>query len=90
MLAPPLAAAGYTLFAVDAPGYGASPALEPDGYAASNLAELAAGLLDALGIVPAVWIGFSWGASMGVHTAARSPSACRSKQWSSGRGDCAR
>jgi len=76
VLAPPLVAAGYTLFAVDAPGYGASPALEPEGYAAPKLAELAAGLLDALGIAPA-WIGFSWGASMGVHTAARFPSAVR-------------
>jgi pimeloyl-ACP methyl ester carboxylesterase len=77
MLAPPLVAAGYTLFAVDAPGYGASPALKPEGYAAPKLAELAAGLLEALGIAPAVWIGFSWGASMGVHTAARFPSAVR-------------
>ena len=77
MLAPPLVAAGYTLFAVDAPGYGASPALEREGYAAPKLAELAAGLLEALGIAPAVWIGFSWGASMGVHTAARFPSAVR-------------
>src|SRR4029078_11317888 len=42
-----------------------------------KLAELAAGLLEALGIAPAVWIGFSWGASMGVHTAARFPSAVR-------------
>jgi len=77
VLAPPLVAAGYTLFAVDAPGYGRSPALEPEGYAAPRLAELAAGLLEALGIAPAVWIGFSWGASMGVHTAARFPSAVR-------------
>jgi pimeloyl-ACP methyl ester carboxylesterase len=77
VLAPPLVAAGYTLLAVDAPGYGASPALEPERYAAPKLAELAAGLLDSLGIAPAVWIGFSWGASMGVHTAARFPSAVR-------------
>ena len=77
VLAPPLVAAGYTLFAVDAPGYGASPALEPERYAPSKLAELAAGLLDALGLAPAVWIGFSWGASMGLHTAARFPSAVR-------------
>jgi pimeloyl-ACP methyl ester carboxylesterase len=77
VLAPPLVAAGYALFAVDAPGYGASPALEPEGYAPEKLAGLAAGLLDALGLVPAVWIGFSWGASLGVHTAARFPSAVR-------------
>jgi pimeloyl-ACP methyl ester carboxylesterase len=77
VLAPPLVAAGYTFFAVDAPGYGASPALEPGGYTAPKLAELAAGLLDSLSIAPAVWIGFSWGASMGVHTAARFPSVVR-------------
>ena len=32
VLAPPLVAAGYTLFAVEAPGYGGSPALDPEGY----------------------------------------------------------
>ncbi len=76
-LAPPLVAAGYALLAVDAPGYGASPALEPEGYAAPKLAELAARLLDARGLAPAVWIGYSWGASIGVHTAARFPESIR-------------
>ena len=77
MLAPPLVAAGYTLFALDAPGYGDSPPLEPEGYAPANIAGLAAGLLDELGLAPAVWIGYSWGASIGLHTAARFPSAIR-------------
>jgi pimeloyl-ACP methyl ester carboxylesterase len=42
LLAPPLVEAGYTLYAVDAPGYGASPALEPHEYAPASLARLAA------------------------------------------------
>src|SRR5215213_3504414 len=65
------------VFAVDAPGYGASPALEAEGYATPKLAELATGLVKTLGIAPAIWIGFSWGASVGVHTAGRFPAAIR-------------
>jgi pimeloyl-ACP methyl ester carboxylesterase len=72
-LAPFLAEAGHSLYAPDAPGYGGSPALDPNGYRPSALAELAARLIDSLGIAPAVWIGSSWGASIGMHTAARFP-----------------
>ena len=77
LLAPPLVAAGYALYAVDAPGYGDSPALEPEGYALPELARLAAELLDQLGLGPAIWIGYSWGANVGLHTAARFPSSIR-------------
>jgi len=77
VLAPPLAAAGYTVYALDAPGYGDSPPLDPEGYAPPKLAGLAADLLDELGLVPAVWIGYSWGASIGLHTAARFPASIR-------------
>ena len=45
MLAPPLVEAGYTVHAVDAPGYCASPPLSRDGYGPAHLAGLAAGLL---------------------------------------------
>ena len=77
VLGPPLEAAGYTLYAVDAPGYGGSPALEPEEYALPRLAELGAGLIGTLGLEPAIWLGFSWGASVGVHAAALFPSAVR-------------
>jgi len=77
VLGPPLGAAGYTLYAVDAPGYGGSPALQPEDYALPRLAELGAGLIRTLGLEPAIWLGFSWGASVGVHTAALFPSAVR-------------
>ena len=77
VLAPPLTAAGYTLHALDAPGYGDSPPLDPEGYAPPELAALAADLLDELGLAPAVWIGYSWGASIGLHTAARFPASVR-------------
>ena len=77
LLAPPLVAAGYTLYALDAPGYGDSPPLDPEGYAPPELAALAADLLDELGLAPAVWLGYSWGAIIGLHTAARFPSSVR-------------
>jgi pimeloyl-ACP methyl ester carboxylesterase len=76
-LAPFLVEAGHSLYAPDAPGYGGSPTLDPSGYRPSALAELAARLIDSLGITPAVWIGSSWGASIGMHTAARFPTRIR-------------
>jgi pimeloyl-ACP methyl ester carboxylesterase len=72
-LAPFLVAAGRSVYAPDAPGYGGSPALDPSGYRPSALAEIAAKLIDSLAIAPTVWIGSSWGASIGMHTAARFP-----------------
>jgi pimeloyl-ACP methyl ester carboxylesterase len=76
-LAPPLVEAGYAIHALDAPGYGRSSAVDADGYAPSRLAELAAGLLETLDLAPVVWIGFSWGGNIGVHTAARFPGSIR-------------
>jgi pimeloyl-ACP methyl ester carboxylesterase len=70
LIAPALEKAGYSVFAPDAPGYGESPPLEDAGYRASNVARLATALIDTLGIAPTVWIGYSWGKSIGVHTAA--------------------
>jgi len=77
LLAPPLVEAGYMLHAVEAPGYGESPPLGPGGYALPSLAALGADLLDKLGLAPAIWIGYSWGASIGVHAAARFPDRIR-------------
>jgi pimeloyl-ACP methyl ester carboxylesterase len=77
VLAPALTGAGYVLHAIDAPGYGDSPPLAPEAYAPSALAGLAAGLLDRLGLAPAVWVGFSWGGNIGLHTAVRFPGSVR-------------
>jgi pimeloyl-ACP methyl ester carboxylesterase len=76
-IAPPLEEAGYAVYAPEAPGYGRSPPLQPEEYLASNVAELAVALVDRLEISPVVWVGFSWGASIGVHVAARHPDRVR-------------
>jgi pimeloyl-ACP methyl ester carboxylesterase len=72
-IAPALEAAGYSLYAPDAPGYGGSPRLAPQDYRASNIADIATALIDRLAIAPVIWIGFSWGASIGVHAVTRAP-----------------
>jgi pimeloyl-ACP methyl ester carboxylesterase len=76
-IAPALEAAGYSVHAPDAPGFGESPPLEDADYRASNVARLATALIDTLGIAPTVWIGYSWGASIGIHSAARAPDRLR-------------
>jgi pimeloyl-ACP methyl ester carboxylesterase len=60
-LAPALGDAGYRLFAVDAPGFGASPALPPERYALPSAVELFWGVADALGMLRPVLLGHSWG-----------------------------
>jgi pimeloyl-ACP methyl ester carboxylesterase len=72
-IAPALTERGYSVYAPDGPGYGTSPPLEPEEYRASNVAAIAIALVEALGISPTIWIGFSWGASIGIHVAARHP-----------------
>jgi len=37
------------------------------------VADIARALIDELAIAPVIWIGYSWGASIGVHTALRAP-----------------
>jgi pimeloyl-ACP methyl ester carboxylesterase len=76
-IAPALVEAGYAVYAPEAPGYGPSPPLAADEYLASNVAAIAIDLLDELGIAPAIWIGFSWGASIGIHAVARAPDRFR-------------
>ena len=61
------------LVAPDAPGFGGSPRLAPEGYRGASLADLATGLLDALGIERCAFVGESWGAWVGCHTAAAAP-----------------
>jgi pimeloyl-ACP methyl ester carboxylesterase len=63
-----------SVFALDAPGFGRSrPTLDPAGYRPSALAALAESAMDGLGVDKALWLGQSWGATVGCHLAARSP-----------------
>lgn len=70
---PRLAAAGLNVVAVDAPGFGASPALPPDGYRFSALGQLLQRVVDALGLEQPVLVGHSWGASVVASCAAAFP-----------------
>jgi pimeloyl-ACP methyl ester carboxylesterase len=54
---------------VSAPGW-ETPPLEPDEYRPRMLAGLVVALLDVLERERAAFVGFSWGASIGVHLAA--------------------
>ena len=64
---------GLRIFALDAPGFGNSPAVEREAYHPHALADLVPPLLDALGLVRAPFLGYSWGADVGCHVAARHP-----------------
>jgi pimeloyl-ACP methyl ester carboxylesterase len=50
-----------------------TPAMAPEDYRLSRLAELVVKLLDALELEDAAYVGYSWGASVGCHLGARSP-----------------
>lgn len=69
--APLLAEHGLRIHALDAPGFGSSPALERSAYHPHALADLVPPLLDALGIRRAPLVGFSWGGDIGCHVGAR-------------------
>jgi pimeloyl-ACP methyl ester carboxylesterase len=58
---------------VDAPGFGGSPRLPDKRYQLPALVGLARDLLDALGLDRVVWLGSSWGGTVGVHVAAAHP-----------------
>lgn len=65
---------GASVFAFDAPGFGRSqPPLPAAGYRPSALAARAEAAMDALGIGRALWVGQSWGATVGCHLAAQCP-----------------
>ena len=68
---PLLAEHGLRILALDAPGFGSSPALDPPAYHPHALADLVPQLLDALGIPRAPLVGFSWGGDIGCHVGAR-------------------
>src|SRR5437764_11888421 len=71
--APLLVRDGLRVIGVDAPGFGASPRLPDKRYQLPALVALASDLLDALGLDRVVWLGSSWGGTVGVHVAARPP-----------------
>ena len=57
-----LAKAGYRVIAADNRGFGASDAPHPvEAYGVDHLVGDFTGLLDALGIEKAVWVGHDWG-----------------------------
>jgi pimeloyl-ACP methyl ester carboxylesterase len=72
-LAPTLTDAGFRLIAPDAPGFGRSPALPPEGYAIDSLLELLRGVLDERGIERAILMGHSWGGTVMMSFAAAEP-----------------
>jgi pimeloyl-ACP methyl ester carboxylesterase len=57
--------------ALDAPGFGGSPALEPARFHPHALADLVPALLDALELERVAFMGYSWGGDVGCHVAAR-------------------
>jgi pimeloyl-ACP methyl ester carboxylesterase len=61
------------VLAPDAPGFGGSPRLRDKRYQLPALVDLARDLLDALGLDRVVWVGSSWGGTVGVHVAAAHP-----------------
>jgi pimeloyl-ACP methyl ester carboxylesterase len=63
------------VLALDAPGFGQSPAIEVHCYRPQELVDLIPPMLEALGYDHAGFMGFSWGADLGCHLAARHPSA---------------
>jgi pimeloyl-ACP methyl ester carboxylesterase len=56
---------GLRVVALDAPGFGGSPALEPAHYHPHALADLVPALLDALEVERVAFIGYSWAATSG-------------------------
>ena len=64
---------GWRLVAPDGPGFGASPALPPEGYGIESLAGLFWGLADALGLDSVVLGGHSWGGVIASVAAAARP-----------------
>jgi pimeloyl-ACP methyl ester carboxylesterase len=75
--APPLAARGFRVLAVDGPGFGASPILPPERYELGPLLGLVDALVDELGLGAFAFMGHSWGGSLAVHYAAARPERVR-------------
>src|SRR4051794_38085452 len=63
----PLVEAGFRVVAPDLPGYGDSPAREPDDYDVARLAAWVWDVVAAAGLDRVVLIGHSWGGSIACH-----------------------
>jgi pimeloyl-ACP methyl ester carboxylesterase len=75
---PALAAGGFTVVSIAAPGIADSPPLrDPTGYRPTRLAGLVVDVADALGMGRFAFIGWSWGASIGVHLTVHARSRLR-------------
>jgi pimeloyl-ACP methyl ester carboxylesterase len=72
-LAPTLTGAGLRLIAPDAPGFGESPALPPDGYRIGSLLKILRGVLDDRGLERSILMGHSWGGTIAMSFAAAEP-----------------
>ena len=73
-LAPLLAARGFHVVSISPPGAGETPTLEDaEAYRPTRLAQLLLETADSLGVDRFVYMGASWGASIGVHLGARWP-----------------
>lgn len=71
---PQLAGRGVHVISIAAPGGGETPPLaEPEAYLPSRLAQLVVDVADDHGIDRFVYMGASWGASIGVHLGALHP-----------------
>jgi len=71
---PAWATLGFRIIAPAAPGMGESPMLRDlEDYRPTRLADLAVELADALDLARFAFVGWSWGASIGVHLAERYP-----------------
>ena len=69
---PAWAARGFCVLSIAAPGIADSPSLaELEGYRPSRLAGLVVELADLLSLERFAFVGWSWGASIGVHLAVR-------------------
>jgi pimeloyl-ACP methyl ester carboxylesterase len=72
-IAPVLASSGRHVLAVDAPGFGGSPALAPEDYSVRALVERLRDLVDEREVVRPVLMGHSWGAAIAVSYAGAYP-----------------
>lgn len=71
---PVWAARGFRALAPTAPGLGESPAFaDLEDYRPTRIADLVVDLADNLGLERFDYVGWSWGASIGVHLASRHP-----------------